>query len=147
MWAESQKVLITLEQIVCVSCGVVYGLSSKFARDRRDDHATFYCPNGHSQWYPGETEAEKLKKQLAESQKFLANAQKRVEWAEQGEKNARERADRAQRSAASYRGKLTHVKKRVAAGCCPCCRRNFQNLQRHMATQHPAYGSEKESEG
>lgn len=23
--------------------------------------------------------------------------------------------------------------------CCPCCRRNFQNLQRHMKTQHPGY--------
>lgn len=137
MSTANQEVVVILQQLTCGTCGVVYGLSSKFRSERRNDHQTFYCPNGHTQWYPGETEAEKLKKQLD-------NAQKRLEWAEQGRKVADERAATAKRSAAAYKGKLTHVRKRIACGVCPCCRRIFENLHRHMTTQHPDYGKEDE---
>lgn len=28
------------------------------------------------------------------------------------------------------------------AGVCPCCSRSFENLQRHIASQHPTFGAE-----
>jgi hypothetical protein len=34
---------------------------------------------------------------------------------------------------------MTRIKKRVAAGVCPCCNRSFKDLARHMAGQHPDY--------
>lgn len=32
----------------CAQCGVVFGLPDHLEEARRDDHETFYCPNGHS---------------------------------------------------------------------------------------------------
>lgn len=29
--------------------------------------------------------------------------------------------------------------RRIAAGVCPCCRRSFTDLARHMSSQHPDY--------
>lgn len=125
----------------CNECGVPVLLECEFHKARENDHKNFYCPNGHPLHYPQETVEEKLRKELAQKEKFLQNAQKRTEWVEQDAKRARERADAAERSRAAYKGQLTRVKN----GVCPCCRRNFQNLKKHMATKHPGYmaGDEK----
>ena len=48
-------------------------------------------------------------------------------------------AKHATRRMAAAKGELTKMKKRVGNGVCPCCNRQFVNLQRHMATQHPGY--------
>ncbi len=123
----------------CCVCGVPIILEEEFHRGRRETHDTFYCPNGHAQRFPQKTEAELLKAQLAEKEKHLQNAQKRTEWAEQDAKRARERAEKLDRSRAAYKGQLTRVKN----GVCPCCRRNFANIRKHMATKHPGYMEEK----
>lgn len=122
----------------CVVCGVPILLEAEFHRGRRERHDNFYCPNGHAQHFPQKTEAELLREQLAEKDKFLQNAKKCTEWAEQDAKRARERADAAERSRAAYKGQLTRVKN----GVCPCCRRNFSDLRRHMKTKHPGYMAE-----
>lgn len=46
-------------------------------------------------------------------------------------------AEAVKRSAAAYKGAATRLKNRAKAGVCPCCNRTFQNLARHMASQHP----------
>jgi hypothetical protein len=48
--------------IECAGCSLPFGVTSTFERQRRDDHRTFYCPNGHNNFYPHETENEKLKR-------------------------------------------------------------------------------------
>ena len=49
-----------IEFRVCqCDCGVVYALASGFIQARREDHKTFYCPNGCNRWYPGKTDKEK----------------------------------------------------------------------------------------
>jgi hypothetical protein len=112
----------------CCECGTPMILEREFHRNRKSDHKNFYCPNGHPQHFPQKTEEEKLREALAQKEKFLQNAQKRTEWAEQDARQAKKRA-------AAYKGQLTRVKN----GVCPCCRRNFVNLRRHMATKHPGY--------
>jgi hypothetical protein len=37
----------------------VYGLESTYRASRRNDHKTFWCPNGHGQHYPGKTDQER----------------------------------------------------------------------------------------
>ena len=60
----------TLENQICVACGVVFAVTAHYDRRRQKDHATFHCPNGHKQNYvvkttkdPDElqTEIDKLK--------------------------------------------------------------------------------------
>lgn len=42
------------------------------------------------------------------------------------------------------KGEVTKLKKRIANGVCPCCKRSFCNLAAHMKTQHPEYTKEEE---
>lgn len=43
----------------CSSCGVIFYMPASYVQKRQEDHATFWCPNGHNQYYPGKTDAEK----------------------------------------------------------------------------------------
>ena len=43
-------------------CGAVFATTVEFDASRRDDHAWFYCPNGHQQRYLQESDAEKYKR-------------------------------------------------------------------------------------
>lgn len=103
----------------CSECGVRFGLQAFYKSKLQETHQTFYCPNGHSQYFPGETEAEKLRKELKRKEQELAN--KVIEKI-----NVENELLKTQR-------KL----KRVHNGTCPCCKRTFQNLKRHMETKHP----------
>lgn len=47
------------------------------------------------------------------------------------------KAEREARAVAEK--KLDRAKQRVGAGSCPCCKRHFKALSRHMACKHPAY--------
>jgi len=111
--------------IECGGCGVSFALTDKYDRARRDDHKTFYCPNGCPRAYNGESKAERLERQLA-------TERARVD-------QARADAEFQKKRAAGIQGELTKTKKRVAGGACPCCNRTFVNLGRHMAGQHPDY--------
>ena len=127
---------LTMTAVDCprVGCGVVFGIDQRFERRRREDHATFYCPNGHSMSYSDRTEAEeqKVRADRAESQLRSARASAQA---------ARDQADAATRSAAAYKGRVTRIRNMVANGICPVpgCRRNFENVREHMATVHPDY--------
>lgn len=125
MTTLSKTVLLTFTVVDCFKCGTPFGITEQFERDRRHDHGSFYCPNGHSQAYLGKSEAEKLRDRLAASE---ARAKS---WMDQ--------ADAAERSLRAQKGEATKLRKRLAAGVCPCCKRSFQNLHRHMAGQHPDY--------
>ena len=113
---------------VCATCGIEFGMTRYFDKQRRQDEQTFYCPNGHSLVYSGglESENKRLRQQLErEEQKcrFLHSTNQAVEG-----------------SLRATRGVVTKQRKkltRVTNGVCPCCNRTFQNLQRHMQTKHP----------
>lgn len=83
------------------------------------NHNTFYCPNGHAQYFSGKSEAEKLREELKRKEQELANKviEKNDIWNE---------LQKTQK-------KLTRLNK----GTCSCCKRTFQNLKRHMESKHP----------
>jgi hypothetical protein len=118
--------LETLIHIIeCANCNIDFGIGDDFMTRRRDDHEVFYCPNGHQNFYTGQSRAEKAEAALKRAE---ARA---LSWRDQAE--VAERARRAQK------GANTKLKKRIAAGVCPCCKRSFVNVARHMAGQHPDY--------
>ena len=111
----------TLETVECCRCGVVFAMPKTLDKQLRDNHATFYCPVGHANYYPGETEAERLRKLLEQSTRnktLLVEEKARVE---------------------AERDKLAKQARRIKRGVCPCCKRNFVELGRHMKTKHPEY--------
>lgn len=126
-----KQVTVTLETDTCASCGIVFGMPEHFITKRREDGATFYCPNGHSLHYKT-TKVDQLKKELEQANR---TAEQYRNWyrAEQGDHEHTKHRLRA------TKGVLTKTKKRVANGVCPCCSRHFVNLERHMKGQHPEY--------
>jgi len=117
--------------VTCCKCGIGIGLPPGFEAGRRSDRKTFYCAWGHPQWFPGKTDEQRiaeLKAQVATKDDLL-----------QSTIRENEKRYRLQRAA---EGKTRALKKRVAAGVCPCCTRTFQNLARHMKSQHPNVATE-----
>lgn len=119
---------IEIVHIHCGGCGVDYGLERRYLEDHKATGDGFNCPNGCNRCYR-ETTADVLKKQL--SRERAAHDQTR---ADRDHKEAQRRAEKAAK---------TRLKKRVAAGVCPCCKRTFVNLGRHMSGQHPEYVSDE----
>jgi len=115
-------------------CGVAYALNDEFVRHRRSDRKSFYCPNGHSQWFPGETDSDK-------AQRLAGQLDMERTRRQQAEKTA----DYATRSRKAVSTRLKKVKQRVGHGVCPCCNRTFKALADHMATQHPGYAQSGET--
>lgn len=106
----------------CCNCGVAFAMTADLQKRRRGDRKSFYCPNGHGQHYTGLSEEQKLRDEV------------------QRQAVMREAADARALRAEAERMAVTkaHVKMRtrVMNGVCPCCNRTFQNLMRHMQTEH-----------
>lgn len=113
---------------ICCQCSISFGMTVQLQSIRKKDHQLFYCPLGHGQHYVAETEAEKLKKILKNTEERLA-----MELSRNG---------RLKQDLATTRGKLTKTEKRIAKGVCPCCNRQFVNMARHMKGRHPEYTGE-----
>lgn len=111
-------------------CGMRHAIPSELRNFQQRQHADgrshhVYCPLGHTHAPAGESEAEKLRKQLQREQDERARV-------------AAER-DQAEASARAYKGAATRARKRSAAAICPCCHRSFKQLRRHMETKHPDF--------
>lgn len=107
---------------ICCKCAMAFAMPADFQRRRRDDRQSFYCPSGHKQHYVGKTEAQLLREQLERAERER-DASKSVANSAIHERDQIARAHKSMRN-------------RVMNGVCPCCNRTFQNLLRHMQTEH-----------
>lgn len=128
MGAVLQFQLVVEHQCNCITCSTPIFMDSHVANEFRRNHKSFYCINGHSQCWPGKSDLEKLREEL--------------DWEKRRRESAEASRDTARRAEASVRGRLRAQSERVANGVCPCCKRTFQNLMRHMSTKHPGFKSE-----
>lgn len=98
-----KEMSITIELFVkeCVyeGCGISYAVPKEWDKYRREDHKSFYCPNGHRHYYPGKTRVEKLMEQLG----ILRNDHERC-VAKLEEKDRRIKS--LKRSRGQYKGRL-----------------------------------------
>jgi hypothetical protein len=115
----------TYETETCCNCGVSFAITQRMKQELLKSHKSFFCPNGHSQYYPGTNEVEKLKNLL------------RIE-SEYKDEYRKER-DELKKSLTATKGHSTRLRKCVANGVCPCCNRTFGNLANHMKTEHPTF--------
>lgn len=61
--AKTITVETTLNIVTC-SCGLVFAVPDQFLDARRDDHKTFYCPNGHGHWFPEKNDLEEAQAEI-----------------------------------------------------------------------------------
>jgi hypothetical protein len=127
------SVTYKLHPLTCSECGILFGLENGYDDRRREDQRTFYCPNGHSQHYPGKTKTQRLQEQLDAARSL---AQREATW----RREAEARTETERRSAAAYKGHVTRIRNRIANGVCPAgCNRHFDNVERHIASKHPDF--------
>lgn len=130
---------IAIRHIKCGECGVNFGLDAKFQEARLKDRHKFRCPNGCEISYLGETEAERLRKQLETTERCLANTRESLT-------HMGARARSAERSVQARKGVVTRMKRRLIAGRCVCCSQQFKDLKKHMKEEHPKYDPERAAE-
>ena len=113
---------------VDLDCGHRAHLADRFIKDRRRDHKTFYCTVcGCALHWPDKSDMELLRSRLVRTKDMLDTAR--------ADRDLKEHQRRGEKAA------KTRIKNRIANGVCPCCRRSFQNLHRHMLNKHPDYAS------
>lgn len=111
--------MTNLQQLQCETCGVEHAIPQVMFDSCKREGGFWHCPNGHSRgWAEGsdKTEMNKMRRE-----RDLA-VQEQARLAEEATTKERE---------------IIRLKKRSAAGICPCCTRTFTNMARHMKTKHP----------
>ena len=121
-----------LTVIECCTCHMDFAMSQDFERARRRDHKSWYCPAGHVQFFPGESDIERERRLRREAEEEEARERTR----RRAEADQREAAERSLRAT---KGHLTRQRRRAAHGVCPVCPRTFANVEQHVAKQHPEY--------
>jgi len=105
-------------------CGIKLAVPDNLLRNAKDKSSqAIYCPLGH-EFYFSESFEKKLQREREQHQA------------------TRDLLSAEERSHSATKGQLTKTKKRVAKGVCPCCKRHFTNVERHMASKHPEYAPE-----
>lgn len=120
----------TLHVLACARCSMPFGITSDFEQRHRDNHDTFYCPNGHPNYYSGKSESEKLKQDILQQQE-------RMEYLQKANNSLHAKITEKNHEIRAHKGAKTRLVNRIKAGVCPCCNRSFENLRRHMANKHP----------
>lgn len=114
---------VALVELQCRSCGTFHAIPKVMHDSCVEEGGYWTCPNGHTRGFKEgrhareavRLERDRLKQQLAERDDALRAAEQRV---------------------AKEQSKVRKLKTRAAAGVCPCCNRQFQNLHMHMMTKH-----------
>jgi hypothetical protein len=132
---RNTSVVITLTGMDCSVCGMTYGLDEDFRRRRLGDGKTWWCPNGHTQHFVGETDEKKAKR-----------LEKALDRANAATRAARDQADAAERRRRAAKGQLTRLKNKIAKGICPICDKEFPEVKAHIEIEHPNFHDHEESE-
>lgn len=121
--SDTRTTIPTTGELVVTSCwcGIQYAVPRDFYRWHCDDKSRpSHCPLGH----PGY---------------IRTTTQQRLEQAEARERHLADQLHAAEAEAEARRVQLIRDRHRFANGVCPCCNRSFENVARHMKTQHPDY--------
>jgi hypothetical protein len=119
----------------CGDCGITFGMPADFRAKRIDDHKDWYCPNGHCRHFTGKSELEKARDELARVRGWYDQEQARAA-------ELRQRIETKERQIAARKAVATKLRKRIAAGKCPCCHTRFKDLAEHMKAKHPKWSPE-----
>lgn len=115
-------------ELTCCVCGIQFSVPGGWLNSRQKDLRTFYCPNGHAQFF-----TKSVADRLREEKDLLA----RIMQAKLNDsEHARLVAERERDKAIKEKRK---VERRIAHGVCPCCNHAFTDIAQHMVTTHPEF--------
>lgn len=115
----------------CITCGVLYAVPETLIQRHRDYGGYHHCCNGHAQgWGEDSATVSKQRRQIERltQQQARLEDEKSAAWAT---------ANEQLKQAEAARRETARLRKRIGNGVCPCCKRSFANVARHMQTKHP----------
>lgn len=126
----------TLHAVTCATCHMLYAIPDSLYRSavrypgETENGWKLCCPLGHEWWFTGVD----VDQQLRDERDRAAR-----ERARHDQTRARLTAQRG--AATRARNERDRLKRHATAGVCPVdgCHRHFTNLERHIASKHPAY--------
>ena len=116
--------VVKLVKETCCNCGVTFALPKRLYDACYKNAGTFYCPNGHALGWD-ETEADRQRRRAESAEQRIAQRDDEIRDLE--------------RAVSAQKGNVTKLKRRAAAGACPCCQRTFMNVSAHLANKHPEF--------
>jgi len=111
------------------SCGAIYGISEDRYNYCLDTGTHWYCPNGCRRVFKKPRNSE-LKEQIEKLER-RNNLKDEVIASKNNQIAQLNYSVRAQKAA------KTKILNRVKNGVCPCCNRQFKDLQNHFKSKHP----------
>lgn len=58
------RATVQMKSVECCSCHTTFAMTEELYDQRRSDHKSFWCPQGHKQYFTGMSDEEKLKSKL-----------------------------------------------------------------------------------
>lgn len=114
-----------LRVMECGTCGVPFALPEVLYSTLKEDGGWFWCPNGHQRgWGKGGIRSQ-LEAEKERADRLVAHLDR--------EKAARQQAENVVLDKVK---EIKRMQRRAKAGVCQECHRTFQNMARHMETQH-----------
>lgn len=126
---------VQLTTMNCKKCGGTYAINEHYRADRQANGGSWSCPYCQRTWSYTESGNDRLKRELKAAQNDAA-------WQKTLKNRANKWAKRAEHQRRGEKAAKTRIKNRVKNGVCPCCNRTFQNLMRHMKSQHPKWAEQ-----
>lgn len=125
----SLSVTMRLQTCCYSACGLSFAVPKTWDDAKRNDHSSFYCPNGHIQSYAGKSDAERARGEAEAARNALAGERARHD-------QTRAELATKERERAAQAGAKTRLLNRIKGGVCPNCNRHFDALKRHMDSKH-----------
>lgn len=121
-------------RLSCSQCGIIYFFPEKWCDTAANEKTAWECPNGHGQQFT-DSEADRLRRERDRLAQRIAEKDDEIA-------QVRGQRDSAEHQARAFKGHVTRIRNRIGHGVCPCCNRTFENLHRHMASEHPDFSKE-----
>jgi hypothetical protein len=125
---------VSLTTINCGECGGTYAINERYRKQKAENGGTWTCPYCKTRWGYIKSELDRVREQLQRTENQLQFTNDRKEY-------YRKESEHFRKSRDGLKGALTKVKLRIGKGTCPCCKRHFVNVERHMKIKHPTFAS------
>jgi hypothetical protein len=114
-----------LRLMQCGTCGVWHAFPQTIYDHCMREGGFWSCPNGHQRGWKEGAEKQEIDQLRRERDRLKQDAAR-----------LSDEIDEQKQKIVAAENKVLQIKKRAAAGVCPCCNRTFVNVQRHMKTKH-----------
>lgn len=117
----------------CGSCGVPFTMP-KLVYDQQVEEGGYHtCPNGHTRgWDKSNSQRERDRREQERLKQSVAQKDDEI-------RELNERVSTLVVTVATTKRETAKLKKRAAAGVCPCCNRTVRQMALHMKNKHPDY--------